>query len=194
MDEKILEYLDGQLNEDEKILFEKEIISSTELKKIYEEYISVQSKLNEFKDIQVDETYFNGIVPEFRKRLEIKKKARRIFLFSFANSLAAIIILYFVLSPNGNNLNLDEAAKNWTENDFNYAIEYVAQQNIGVDIIDDYNTTEIDSVISSMLTDELNLSNNSTVYNTIDYNTLSTQMNSNDINYLYKEILNKKYF
>ncbi|MCH8326727.1 MAG: hypothetical protein IIB83_09265, partial [Bacteroidetes bacterium] len=71
MDEKILEYLDGQLNEDEKILFEKEIISSTELKKIYEEYISVQSKLNEFKDIQVDETYFNGIVPEFSKGLEI---------------------------------------------------------------------------------------------------------------------------
>ena len=95
------------------------------------------------------------------------------------------------MSPNGNNLNLDEAVKNWTENDFNYAMEYVDQQNSGFDIIDDYNTTEIDSVISSMLTDELNLSNNSTVYNTIDYNTLSTQMNSNDINDLYKEILNK---
>ena len=194
MDEKILQYLDGQLTKDEKILFEKELNSSPELKKKYEEYISVQSKLNEFKDIKVDETYFNRIVPEFRNRLEIKKKTRRIFLFSFTNSLAAIIILYFVLSPNGNNLNLDEAVKNWTENDFNYAIEYVDQQNSGFDIIDDYNTTEIDSVISSMLTDELNLSNNSTVYNTIDYNTLSTQMNSNDINDLYKEILNKKYF
>lgn len=194
MDEKILQYLDGQLTKDEKILFEKELNSSPELKKKYEEYISVQSKLNEFKDIKVDETYFNRIVPEFRKRLEIKKKTRRIFSFSFVNSLAAIILLYFVLSPNGNNLNLDEAVKNWTENDFNYAIEYVDQQNSGFDIIDDYNTTEIDSVISSMLTDELNLSNNSTVYNTIDYNTLSTQMNSNDINDLYKEILNKKYF
>lgn len=194
MDEKILQYLDGQLTEDEKILFKKELNSSPKLKKKYEEYISVQSKLNEFKDIKVDETYFNRIVPEFRKRLEIKKKTRRIFSFSFANFLAAIILLYFVLSPNGNNLNLDEAVKNWTENDFNYAIEYVDQQNSGFDIIDDYNTTEIDSVISSMLTDELNLSNNSTVYNTIDYNTLSTQMNSNDINDLYKEILNKKYF
>lgn len=194
MDEKILQYLDGQLTKDEKILFKKELNSSPELKKKYEEYISGQSKLNEFKDIKVDETYFNRIVPEFRKRLEIKKKTRRIFSFSFANFLAAIILLYFVLSPNGNNLNLDEAVKNWTENDFNYAIEYVDQQNSGFDIIDDYNTTEIDSVISSMLTDELNLSNNSTVYNTIDYNTLSTQMNSNDINDLYKEILNKKYF
>lgn len=194
MDEKILQYLDGQLTKDEKILFEKELNSSPELKKKYEEYISVQSKLNEFKDIKVDETYFNRIVPEFRKRLEIKKKTRRIFSFSFVNSLAAIILLYFVLSPNGNNLNLDEAVKNWTENDFNYAIEYVDQQNSGFDIIDDYNTTEIDSVISSMLTDELNLSNNSTVYNTIDYNILNTQMNSNDINDLYKEILNKKYF
>lgn len=194
MDEKILQYLDGQLNEDEKILFENELNSSPELKKKLDEYISVKSKLNEFNDIQVDETYFNRIVPEFRKRLEIKKKARRIFLFSFANSLAAIIILYIVLSPNGNNLNLDEAVKNWTENDFNYAIEYVDKQNSTFDIIDYYNTTEIDSFISSMLTDELNLSNNSTVYNSIDYNTLSTQMNSNDINYLYKEILNKKYF
>lgn len=194
MDEKILQYLDGQLIEDEKILFKKELNSSPKLKKKYEEYISVQSKLNEFKDIKVDETYFNRIVPEFRKRLEIKKKTRRIFSFSFANFLAAIILLYFVLSPNGNNLNLDEAVKNWTENDFNYAIEYVHQQNSGFDIIDDYNTTEIDSVISSMLTNELNLSNNSTVYNSIDYNTLSTQMNSKDINDLYKEILNKKYF
>jgi hypothetical protein len=194
MDERILQYLDGQLTEDEKILFEKELNSSPELKKKYEEYISVSSKLNEFKNIEADETYFNGIVPEFRNRLEIKKKTRKIFSFSFANSLAAIIILYFVLSPNGNNLNLNEAVKNWTENDFHYAIEYVDQHDNGFDIIDYYNTTEIDSVFSSMLTDELNLTNNSTVYNSIDYNTLSTQMNSNDINDLYKEILNKKYF
>ncbi len=194
MDERILQYLDGRLTEDEKILFEKELNSSPELKKKYEEYISVRSKLNEFKNIEVDETYFNGIIPEFRNRLEIKKKTRRIFSLSFANSLAVIIILYFVLSPNGNNLNLNEAVKNWTENDFHYAIEYVDQHNNGFDIIDDYNTTGIDSVISSMLTDELNLTNNSIVYNSIDYNTLRTQINSNDINDLYKEILNKKYF
>ena len=194
MDERILQYLDGQLTEDEKIKFEKELNYSPELKKKYEEYLSVQSKLNEFKNIEVDETYFNGIIPEFRNRLETKKKSRRIFSLSFANSLVAIILLYFVLSPKSNNLNLDEVVKNWTENDLNYAVEYVNQHDSGFDILDDYNTTEIDSVISSMLTDELNLTNSSSVYNSIDYHTLSTQTNSKDINDLYKEILNKKYF
>ena len=158
MDERILKYLDGGLTEDEKILFEKELNSSPELKKKYEKYISVQSKLNEFKNIEVDKTYFNGIVPEFRNRLKVKKKTRKIFSLSFANSLAAIIVLYFILSPNGNNMNLNEVVKNWTENDFNNAIEYVDQQNSGFDNIAYYSTTEIDSVISSMLTDELDLS------------------------------------
>ena len=194
MDERILKYLDGGLTEDEKILFEKELNSSPELKKKYEKYISVQSKLNEFKNIEVDKTYFNGIVPEFRNRLKVKKKTRKIFSLSFANSLAAIIVLYFILSPNGNNMNLNEVVKNWTENDFNNAIEYVDQQNSGFDNIAYYSTTEIDSVISSMLTDELDLSNNSTIYNSIDYHTLSAQTNSKDIKDLYKEILNKKYF
>ncbi len=194
MDERILRYLDGGLTEDEKILFEKELNTSPELKKKYEKYTSVQSKLDELKNIEVDKTYFNGIVPEFRNRLKVRKKTRKIFSLSFVNSLAAIIVLYFILSPNGNNMNLNEVVKNWTEIDFNNAIEYVDQQNSGFDNVVYYSTTEIDSVISSMLTDELNLSNNSTVYNAIDYHNLSAQTNSKDIKDLYKEILNKKYF
>lgn len=194
MDERILRYLDGGLTEDEKILFEKELNTSPELKKKYEKYTSVQLKLDELKNIEVDKTYFNGIVPEFRNRLKVRKKTRKIFSLSFANSLAAIIVLYFILSPNGNNMNLNEVVKNWTEIDFNNAIEYVDQQNSGFDNVVYYSTTEIDSVISSMLTDELDLSNNSTVYNSIDYHNLSAQTNSKDIKDLYKEILNKKYF
>ena len=198
MDERILQYLDGQLTDSEKENFEKELNSSPELKKKYEEYLLTQAELKNFQKIEVDETYFNGIIPEFRKRIEIKKKTKRIFSFSFANSLAAIIILYFVLKPSVDNLNLNEVVKQWTENDFNNAIEYVDQQYTALDIDDSYNSADLDSVISSMLTDELNLTSNYNSYqiidNTIDYNSISSQINNKEASNFYKEILNKKYF
>ena len=198
MNDRILQYLDGQLTESEKEIFEKELNSSPGLKKEYDEYLSTQLELNEFKNIEVDETYFNGIIPEFRNRLEVKKKTRKIFSFSFANSLIAIILLYFVLKPSGNNFNLNEIAKKWTENDFNNAIEYVDQQYTDVDITDSYNADDLDSVFSSMLTNELNLSSNNNPYqiidNSLDYNKISSQINNTETSNIYKEILNKKYF
>lgn len=197
MDDRILQYLDGQLSESEKRDFEKELNSSPKLKKKYDEYISSQSELNDLRNIEIDKTYFNGIVPEFRRRVEVKKKTKRIFSFSFANSLAAILILYFVLKPSGNDLNLNEIAKNWTANDFDNAIEYVEQPYTVSDITDSYNTAELDSVISGILTNELNLSSNNNSYlidNSLDYNKISAQINNTETNNLYNKILNKKYF
>ena len=197
MDDRILQYLDGQLSESEKRDFEKELNSSPKLKKKYDEYISSQSELNDLRNIEIDKTYFNGIVPEFRRRVEVKKKTKRIFSFSFANSLAAILILYFVLKPSGNDLNLNEIAKNWTANDFDNAIEYVEQPYTVSDITDSYNTAELDSVISGILTNELNLSRNNNSYlidNSLDYNKISAQINNTETNNLYNKILNKKYF
>jgi len=197
MDDRILQYLDGQLSESEKRDFEKELNSSPKLKKKYDEYISSQSELNDLRNIEIDKTYFNGIVPEFRRRVEVKKKTKRIFSFSFANSLAAILILYFVLKPSGNDLNLNEIAKNWTANDFDNAIEYVEQPYTVSDITDNYNTAELDSVISGILTNELNLSSNNNSYlidNSLDYNKISAQINNTETNNLYNKILNKKYF
>jgi len=198
MNERILKYFDGQLTESEMENFEDELRSSPELKKEYDEFLSVQSKLNDLKNVEIDKTFFNGIVPEFRKRLEIKKKSRKIFSFSFANSLVAVVLLYLVLSPSTDNLNLYEAVKNWTENDYNYAVEYVEQHYNGFDITDEYNIAGMDSVISDMLANELNLSGNFSSYqlmdNSIDFNTVGSQINNTEANKFYKEILNKKYF
>ncbi len=198
MDEKILQYLEGELSESEKKDFEKELLSSPELKMKYDEFLSVKSKINDLKNIEIDNTYFNGIIPEFRNRVEVKKKAKKIFSFSFANSLIAIILLYFVLKPGSNTLNLNEAVKKWTDSDFNYAIEYVNQQYTGFDISDTYNVSDIDSVISTMLTNELNLSNNyntdQIIDNSLDYNNIKSQINIYESENIYSKILNKKYF
>jgi len=198
MDEKILQYLEGELSESEKKDFEKGLLSSPELKMKYDEFLSVKSKINDLKNIEIDNTYFNGIIPEFRNRVEVKKKAKKIFSFSFANSLIAIILLYFVLKPGSNTLNLNEAVKKWTDSDFNYAIEYVNQQYTGFDISDTYNLSDIDSVISTMLTNELNLSNNyntdQIIDNSLDYNNIKSQINIYESENIYSKILNKKYF
>ena len=197
MDERILKYLDNDLDNNERIKFENDLKQLPELKKEYDKYLVLNNKFNYNKVIEVDETYFNGIVPEFRNRLETKKKSKRIFAFSFANSLAAIIIFYLVLSPN-KSLNLNEIAKNWNENDINNAIEYAVPNSNLYSLTDDYDYSYLDSVVSTMLTDELNLTNNSEVMqlidNSIDYDNLTSQISTAETNELYNTILNKKYF
>jgi len=197
MDERILKYLDNDLDNNERIKFENDLKQLPELKKEYDKYLVLNNKFNYNKVIEVDETYFNGIVPEFRNRLETKKKSKRIFAFSFANSLAAIIIFYLVLSPN-KSLNLNEIAKNWNENDINNAIEYAVPNSNLYSLTDEYDYSSLDSVVSTMLTDELNLTNNSEVMqlidNSIDYNNLTSQISTAETNELYNTILNKKYF
>ena len=102
-----------------------------------------------------------------------------------------------VLSPN-KSLNLNEIAKNWNENDINNAIEYAVPNSNLYSLTDDYDYSYLDSVVSTMLTDELNLTNNSEVMqlidNSIDYNNLTSQISTAETNELYNTILNKKYF
>lgn len=197
MDERILQYLANELDNDEKLKFEDELSRSTDLKKEFDNYVKLNSKFIDNKKITIDDSYFNGIVPEFRKRLEVKKKSKKIFAFSFANSLAAIIVFYLVLSP-GNTTSITDAVKNWTENDFKNAIEYAVPNSNLYSLSDNYDYSSLDSVVSTMLSDELNLTSNSTVMqiidNSIDYNNLSSQMSTAETNELYNTILNKKYF
>ena len=76
MDERILKYLDNDLDNNERIKFENDLKQLPELKKEYDKYLVLNNKFNYNKVIEVDETYFNGIVPEFRNRLEKKRRAR----------------------------------------------------------------------------------------------------------------------
>ena len=197
MDERILQYLANELNNDEKLKFEDELSRSTNLKKEFDKYASLNSKFINNKKIAIDDSYFNGIVPEFRKRLEVKKKSKKIFAFSFANSLAAIIVFYLVLSP-GNTTSLAEAVKNWTENDFKNAIEYAEPKLSVFSISNDNDYSTLDSLVSSMLSDELNLTSNiaalQVIDNSIDYKNLDALVGDSEADEIYNKILNKKYF
>jgi len=194
VDKRIFKYLDNVLDKNEKLKFEDDLIKLPELKKEFEKYKLLNSKFNNEKEIEFDKTYFNGIVSEFRNRLETKKKSKKIFAFSFANSLAAIIIFYLILSPS-NSLNLNEIVKNWNENDFNNAIEY-AEPKLSEFSIADYST--LDSLVTNMLSDELNLLSSkealNVIDNSLDYKNITIQISNVEAEEIYNKILNKKYF
>jgi len=194
VDKRTFKYLDNVLDKNEKLKFEDDLIKLPELKKEFEKYKLLNSKFNNEKEIEFDKTYFNGIVSEFRNRLETKKKSKKIFAFSFANSLAAIIIFYLILSPS-NSLNLNEIVKNWNENDFNNAIEY-AEPKLSEFSIADYST--LDSLVTNMLSDELNLLSSkealNVIDNSLDYKNITIQISNVEAEEIYNKILNKKYF
>ena len=63
-DERIIKYLDGELKEDEKLLFEKDLSRSENLRKELAAYKKVLASIDEQKIIDVESTYFNNLVPK----------------------------------------------------------------------------------------------------------------------------------
>jgi len=113
INEEILKYLSGMMSDSEMKLFEEKLKISEELNS---QLNSAREALSEFdiKSIDVNETYFNNLVPRIRQRLDSEKKYHlRKKLYYLVPALTIILLAIVFYPRNNNNLgnNLHELAE-----------------------------------------------------------------------------------
>ena len=97
INDEIIKYLSGMLDENEKALFKNKLDSSAELQ---EQLASAEQYLNDLntKDIPADEKYFVNLVPRVRQRIEKEKKYfvwKRLYYLAPALTVALIVMIFY---------------------------------------------------------------------------------------------------
>lgn len=199
--EKIILFADGRLSAEEERAFKKEIDSSADLRKQYEEYLNLLEDIRSQKNLEVDERYFNGIVPKFREKLPAGgRSARYIPKLAIAGALVAVIMIS-IFNMNGLKSpavpSLQSITSQLKSDELNQMLNYYTEGS-GYSDITGYNPVQSDSVISTMLTQELNLTTSDLDYvanynSGYDYSNLIKNANKADIELVYNQLINEKF-
>lgn len=195
MNEKIFKYCEGEMSPGEKAGFEKELENSVELRAGLEKYRRLIVYVREGAEISADESYFNGIVPEFRKRMDEAAKKKYHPVYSFAGAVATVII-FFMLLPVGQT-DIGDRLNNFSSSEISdYLYSSGEQQSAGSiqeNLPDNYGSL-IESALDNKISAELSQEVSATVYNSVDFNTLVETINNSEADHIYAAMINKKIF
>ncbi len=200
--DKILKYIDNSLDENEKIQFEKELSNSEELQKQISNYSSFIKDIDKLKNVKFDESYFAETIPKFRSRQEI---SHRFLLFprislSLASVVSvALIFIFTVLIMNkkdyrqkSNSVIADKSVTNVSG-----LLDPSADQ-INLGFMTNEESAKFDSTLNIEMSKELDLSPKDLSYlspdQSSDLSSLLQNINENDANDIYREVLNQKFF
>ncbi len=202
INDRIILYVDGQLNAEEKAAFEKELANSLLLKTELEKYKKFLTGIKELKTPSLDESYFTEMIPRFRGRAEEKKKLSFIPKLALGTTAISIILIVFLFTIAHNKTEIKNTpAANFANGisnsqglqSYNY---YSYQLDPG-----DFSQQEIsnlDSTLSRMISQELDLSPQSMNYISADNNTdlqnMLEGLNKKEADELYNQILHKRIF
>ncbi|MCL5031249.1 MAG: hypothetical protein M1480_19775 [Bacteroidetes bacterium] len=201
-DERIILYLDGQMNEDEKASFEKEIISSLELTDELNTYKKFLSGISDIKNVPVDNEYFVQMIPKFRGRLELQRKLKLLPKLVFSVTTIAAVLIFFIFTFNKNNKNVSSAIPttvSQTSTPSSYSELSSLSDQFNFSNMSSEELANSNAILDSLLIQELNLTPQS--LNTIsadnnntDLNTLVQGINEKEADRIYNEILHKKIY
>ena len=194
MNELIIKYIEGSLDDKERTMFEKELSNSPSLQKELSKYKTVFNEFSDYKEISVDDDYFMNMVPRFRSKLPGKLKRFPLYKIAFASAASLIVVMFLFLlwnrtdqTPNiTNNLNEHELSELWDRFSTDVLpIEYLAD-------------VTIDSTINALYLNELNITPETESYyfadRKSDVRTIVKDINDDEADNIYNEIINKKYF
>lgn len=200
--DKLYKYIADELSLEEKILFEKELSESEELQKQIKNYNSFVKDIDNVKDVKTDEFYFAETIPKFRSRKEI---SNRFLLFPrISLSLATIVSvsLIFILTISIMNKKTILPKSHLAISDsssFNISgLLDPSSEQINLSFMSNEEAAKFDSTLNIEMSKELDLSPSDLSYlspdQSSDLSTLLQNINENDANDIYREVLNQKFF
>ncbi len=199
---KIYKYLDDNLSGEEKALFEKELSDSVELQKQIKNYRSFKNDINKLKDVKTDESYFEETIPKFRSRQEI---SHRFLLFPRISlslaSIAAVALAFIITISISNKKTILQQPNSAIADSSRFNISGLldpSSDQINLGFLSNEEAAKFDSTLNIEMSKELDLSPNDLSYLSPDQNSdlssLLQNINENDANDIYKEVLNQKFF
>ena len=202
MNNKIILYLDGQMNGEEKAAFEKELDGSQALSNELKRLKEFNTGISELKNIPAQEDYFVQMIPKFRSKHEQKRKFSLFpgIAYSVTTATAVIIVMLFVM-----NKNVKNEAQPFQNNEETQQVVNIEPTLDAGSLSDQFGFIDMsreeiansDSLLNYMLVRELDLtpqslSDISPADNTTDIQTILQGVNDKEADAIYNEILHKK--
>jgi|GEM_PF-1811826 len=206
-EDKIILYLDNQMNEEEKALFEKELERSEKLRPELDNHKKYLKEITSVKDIITETSYFTEMIPKFHGRLDLKRRMRFLPKLAFGTTAiaAVMIIMFFAVNRNIDNkaIIINKTANQSSTSSNAVQIESTSDLNL---LSDQFNIgnlspaeiTYSNSVLDSLLYKELNLSPQSLSDYTFDSNqdlsSVVQGINEKEADEIYDQLLHKKIY
>ena len=190
----ILRYIDGNLDGEEKIRFEAELRNSPSLQKEISNYRNVCNQFSGYKEIPADDDYFRNMVSQFRSKIPGKLKRFPLLKVTFASVASMIVVMFIFLL-----LNKTEHIPNITNNLDDHELTALWDKFSSDVLPSEYSADiTIDSTINALYLNELNITPETESYyfadRKSDVATLVNDINDEEADNIYNEIINKKYF
>lgn len=196
-DERFSKYFLNDMNENEKQEFENELKSSEQFRIDFEDYKKVFELVNETKQVKLEDSYSQLIIPNFRKNLEKNKQKLALAKFGYAFSFLFIVIFGYMIfnSVFNNSQDLNKTYSGLTSEDVN-----LLANDVNIDLENNYDeeiVNKIDSVYSDKLKENIiaSISDDNLVLITddVNINKLDQYLSNKDIDYLYAELSDKEF-
>ncbi len=200
INDKIILYVDGQMNDVDKANFEKELEGSPELKEQLRRYRQFLEDMKSVNDSALEESYLVEMIPRLRGRAEEKKKLKYIPKLALGTATVSILLIAFVLSFNGRQVvksSLNNVTSSVTSSGDIQSYTYYSYQLDPNDFSKD-EIANFDTTLNTMISQELSLSPQSLNYISADNNTdlknMLQGLNEKEADDIYNQILHKKIF
>lgn len=192
---KIIAYIDGSMNPEEKLLFEKELDSSPRIKEEMREVQHFMEIMRKDAEPSVNESYFINILPGFYRRQSAKKKFPFSRIVYSLTAAAVILFLFMIFNPKTPEYSdLKELSAVLSEQEINETLNQYENPYSFNDLMYS-STSKTDSIVNNMVKAELNLSTGSVdrlvseqYINTDD---LLDSINENEASELYAQLINE---
>lgn len=200
-DERILKYLDGQMDPSQRKMFEDELKSSDELRNIFDDYINLMQSVEDAKKKNINSDYAETILPEFRKRVDQKKYSRRYTPLAYGLAIAAIIIfiLFITLPINKEEIPLfaDLSSEDINTKELDKLFDEMATLEL-ISTYDDIKSADLDSIYlsyySSEVTESENKLENLFALNDLEYYEIEQILSEKELEIVFNEIINSEFY
>jgi hypothetical protein len=187
------------MSDEEKKSFENELSNSNELSIQLEKYRSVLNGLKVDKFKFSNEDYFTDIIPNFRRKQSIEKKTFKVktaYALTLAVSVLAFFFIVFNPFKTTENGSLEKVISTVNENEALELYDYYS------DIIPNVNSEQLngvsDSLFSELISTEFDIQEGDlkslVSLGGISTENLFSEIQSEEAELIYNEILKKKYF
>jgi hypothetical protein len=92
-EETIIKYLDNQLSAEEKLNFEEQLSDSAELEIEFRKYTDKYAQIDELKEIESNQLYFNSILPRFQQK---RKAQSSVYIFKNIGYAFSLLIMFII--------------------------------------------------------------------------------------------------
>ncbi len=188
-DERIIKYLDNDLSPDERTMFEEELRSSVELRKIFEKYLRVRRETEHLKNLKLDQSYLNSSLAEFHSRIDTNKSfpLRKSLAYAFGLTMLFIISVAIIKTFFNAQIEIEDFTKSLDENQKMELLEIINGETGVYNLISE-NFSEDDLV--SIIESDLQVDNEIAETYNIELDELVLCLNAEEADVIYQKIIN----